>query len=146
MDENIRFPREAWIPLLAGLSWLWIAPGHGFLFTLITAIPGCLLLGSGVAMLLWPGDSRITQFASIGALIGCGIAIPGLFITGLGAGIVLFGAAAWSFVSAGKHALRLEQPPEHAPAPIPSAWRHGRATCTETLWAIRIASSRPSWA
>ena len=30
MRENVRWPREAWIPLAAGIFWLWRAPEHGF--------------------------------------------------------------------------------------------------------------------
>jgi dienelactone hydrolase len=135
VHETIRFPREAWIPLLAGLSWLWIAPGHGFFFTFITAIPGCLLLGSGVAMLLWPGDRRTTHFAALGALVGCLMAIPGLFVTGFSSGMLLLGLAAWSFVATGKHALRLELPPDQAPAPIPSGWLSAQVAADEALLA-----------
>ena len=40
MSEHIRFPKEAWILLLAGLCWLWMAPGHGFIFRVLATVPG----------------------------------------------------------------------------------------------------------
>ena len=70
MSQRSRFPREAWVPLLAGLFWLWNSPGHGFVGFFFSVIPGCLLLGSGVSMLLMPGDRRISQFAALGGALG----------------------------------------------------------------------------
>ena len=51
MPQRSRFPREAWVPLLAGLFWLWNSPEHGLVGFLFSVIPGCLLVGSGVSML-----------------------------------------------------------------------------------------------
>jgi dienelactone hydrolase len=137
--EQVRFPKEAWIPLAAGLSWLWIAPGHSFLFTLLAAIPGSLLLGSGVAMLLWPGDRRSTNFAAFGGLLGAVVALPSLFVTGFWSGLLLLGLSTWGFATAGAHALRLEPPTEGVPAPIPSAQLSAQAAADEAL----LATIRP---
>jgi dienelactone hydrolase len=137
--EKIRFPKDAWIPLVAGLSWLWIAPGHGLIFTLLAAIPGSLLLGSGVAMLLWTGDRRSTHFAAFGGLLGVVVGLPGLFVTGWWSGLFLLGVSAWSFTTAGAHALRLEPPTEGVPAPIPSARLSAQAAADEAL----LATIRP---
>ena len=65
MSQPYRFPREAWAPLLAGLLWLWNSPGYGLVGFLFSVIPGCLLLGSGMSMLLIPGDRRIAQFEQV---------------------------------------------------------------------------------
>ena len=91
MSERIRFPKEAWILLLAGLCWLWMAPDHGLIFRLMATIPGCLLLGSGVALLLWPGDPRMTHFAGLGALLGSLVAFPALFVSGFWPRFFMFG-------------------------------------------------------
>jgi dienelactone hydrolase len=131
----MRFSKDAWIPLAAGLSWLWIAPGHGFIFTGIAAVPGSLLLGSGVAMLLWPGDPRITHFAAFGGLLGAVVALPGLFVTGWWSGLFLLGLSAWGFTAAGTHALRLEPPTEGIPASIPSARLSAQTAADEALLA-----------
>ena len=66
----VRMPPEAWIPLVGGLVWLWNAPGHGVAGFLFSVLPGSLLLASGVAMLLFAGDLRISQFAALGGEIG----------------------------------------------------------------------------
>jgi hypothetical protein len=102
------------------LSWLWIAPGHGIFFTLLTALPGSLLLGSGVALLLVPGDRRITHYVAFGGLLGAVVALPALFVTGFWAGLLLMGLSAWSFISAGAHSLLAESLTDGAPAPIPT--------------------------
>ena len=76
MPAIARWPLEAWVPLAAGLFWLWRAPEHGFVGFVFSVVPGCLLLGSGVSMLLMPGDRRITQFAALGGTLGVLLALP----------------------------------------------------------------------
>ena len=39
MTQRSRFPREAWVPLLAGLFWLWHSPEHGFEPGGVLAVP-----------------------------------------------------------------------------------------------------------
>jgi hypothetical protein len=57
--EQQRFPREAWLPIAAGLLWLWCAASFGVVGFLFSLVPGCLLLASGLSLLLYPGDLRI---------------------------------------------------------------------------------------
>jgi hypothetical protein len=120
VSEQARLPKVAWLPLLSGLSWLWIAQGHGIFFTLLTALPGSLLLGSGVAQLFMPGERRITHYAAFGGLVGALIALPALFVIGFWAGLLLLGLSAWSFTAAGAHSLLAESASSGVPAPIPS--------------------------
>jgi dienelactone hydrolase len=110
-----RWPREAWIPLIAGLFWLWNAPSHGLVGFLFSVLPGSLLLGSGVAMLLMPGDLRISQYAALGGVLGLVAGLPAFVFEGLGYGLVLAGLSAASFVAAGAHTVRLEPHPEGVP-------------------------------
>ena len=79
--KTSRWPREAWIPLAARLLWLWHAPTHGMVGFLFSVIPGCLLVGSGISMLLMPGDRRISQFAALGGALGVVLALPAFFET-----------------------------------------------------------------
>ncbi len=116
MSEQSRLPQVAWLPLLSGLTWLWIAPGHGIFFTLLTALPGSLLLGSGVAQLIMRGDRRITHYTAIGGLVGGLIALPALFVIGFWSGLLLLALSAWSFTAAGAHSLRAEVPADGVPA------------------------------
>ena len=82
MQEPPRWPREAWLPLIAGLGWLWVGAQGTVLDFFVCLVPGILLLASGVAELLWAGDRRIVQFAALGGVLG-GLAMleksPGLF-------------------------------------------------------------------
>jgi dienelactone hydrolase len=120
MSRTTRWPREAWIPLLAGLFWLWNAPGHGTLGFLFSVVPGCLLLGSGVAMLLMPGDLRISQFAAGGGVLGVVLALPAFLVVGFTYGLCLVALSAASFVAAGHHTVRLEPHPEGVPELVES--------------------------
>jgi pimeloyl-ACP methyl ester carboxylesterase len=115
MPDQWRFPKEAWIPLLAGLYWLWRAPEHGVAGFLFSVVPGCLLLSSGVAMLLWPGDRRICQFAALGGVLGILFALPAFFVMGLGQGLLLVAVSVAGFVAAGLHSVRFEPDIDGAP-------------------------------
>ena len=68
--------------MLAGLFWLWRAPGHGLPGFLFSVLPGCLLLSSGFAMLFMPGDRRIAQFAALGGVLGVVFALPAFVVVG----------------------------------------------------------------
>lgn len=118
MFEQPRFPREALIPLLAGIAWLWPSASFGVLGFLGSLPPGCLLLGAGMAMLLWPGDHRIDQFAAIGAILGVIFAIPAWFTEGPATGAWLTGVSVASFLAAGWASVRQE--PHHAEVPEPT--------------------------
>ena len=61
MVAQTRFPREAWIPLLAGLYWLWHAPTHGLLGFLFSVIPVFLHIWS------FPGLELVEATANIGS-------------------------------------------------------------------------------
>ncbi len=117
MDRMSRWPREAWIPLLAGLFWLWNAPTHGAFGFLFSVLPGCLLLGSGVAMLLMPGDLRISQFAAGGGVAGVVLALPAFVVIGFGYALFLIAISAASFLAAGWHTLRIEPHFDGVPEP-----------------------------
>ena len=49
------------IPLLTGALWLWLAAHGGVLGVLVGALPGALLLGTGLSGLLWAVESRMFQ-------------------------------------------------------------------------------------
>jgi dienelactone hydrolase len=138
VPEQVRLPKAAWVPLLSGLSWLWIAPGHGIVFTLASALPGSLLLGSGVALLLLPGERRITHYAALGGSLGVLIALPALFAVGFWAGLALMGLSVWSLTAAGAHALLGEPLADGAPAPIPAFRLSAEVAADEALLATVI--------
>ena len=128
MSSDVRWPREAWIPLLAGLYWLWRAPEHGLLGFLFSVLPGCLLLGSGFAMLLMPGDRRIAQFAALGGVLGVVFALPAFVVVGPAAALLLIAASLAGFVAAGcaQRAPRAEGGRRAAGGVLVPARRRGR--------------------
>ena len=143
MRDVHRWPAEAWVPLLGGLAWLWQAPGHGLLGGLLSVVPGCLLLGSGVSMLLMPGDRRIAQFAAAGAALGVVFALPAAFAMGIGAGLLLAGISAAAFLAAGVHSLRVEAPHDGVPVPVPSLALAAQVAADEMLLAELVTAIRP---
>ncbi|MDH3519518.1 MAG: hypothetical protein OEM49_03600 [Myxococcales bacterium] len=116
MVESSRGYREGWLPLIAGLYWLWSAPAHGLPGFLVSVLPGTLLLGSGLAMLGMPGELRIGQFAALGGALGVLAALPALPLVGAGHGLLLLAASALGFVAAGAYTLRVETRVEEVPA------------------------------
>ncbi len=120
MFEQQRWPRIAWVPIAAGLVWLWYAAGFGILGFFFSVVPGCLLLGAGVSTLLWPGDLRIAQFVALGGFLGVPLALPALFVAGVGTGSLLVLASAAAFVAAGAISVRQEPHVDEVPVPVPS--------------------------
>jgi hypothetical protein len=118
--EQQRWPRVAWVPIGAGLLWLWFAASFGFPGFLFSVLPGCLLLGAGVSTLLWPGDLRIAQFIALGGFLGVPLALPALFVAGIGTGLLLVAASAAAFVAAGAISVRQEPHVDGVPLPVPS--------------------------
>lgn len=78
-------PRKAYwegaAVLLVGLS-LGLVSLHGGPMLAVLLLPGELcLIAAGVGMLLWPGDPRLTQYASLGA-VWCLLLMPVLALSG----------------------------------------------------------------
>ena len=140
----VRWPAEAWLPLVAGLVWLWTAPGHGVLGFAFTVLPGCLLLGSGVGMLLFAGDLRISQFAAAGGVTGFVLGLPAFVFEGFTSGLLLCALSAAAFVAAGWHTLRLEPHPEDVPPPEPGLALAAEIACDEAILStMQIGVSTP---
>ena len=109
-----RWPREAWAPLVAGLLWLWAGADHSALLALLMAVPGALLVGGGVMMLLSPGELRISQLSATGGVLGVVLSALLLFVDpGQAWWLALLGAA--GAVAGGYHALRIERPAPGVP-------------------------------
>ncbi len=119
MFGPVRGPREAWVPALVGFAWLFAALEAGLPLGVPALVPGAFLLSSGVGMLIYPGDHRLSHFGALGGALGVLLAIPGLFVGG--AALLLLGAAsAAAAVASGHHALRLDPHPDDVPLPEPT--------------------------
>jgi hypothetical protein len=118
--DPIRWPREAWIPLVTGIAWNTVGVGADLPWGLLALVPGTFLLSSGAGMLLHPGDRRITHFAALGAVLAVLLTPFALAIVGAIA-LPLALASAVSFLAAGYHALRLDAHPAEVPEPAVTA-------------------------
>lgn len=115
--SSSRWRPEALVPIVSGLVWLWFAESFGMVGFVFSVIPGCLLVASGVALVFWPGDVRIPEFAAAGGLLGIPLALPSVFVAGFGTMLLLVGLSLASFVAAGFMSLRLERPERDVPVP-----------------------------
>ena len=119
MFEQKQWPGWAAPSLVAGWVWIAVASSLPALAALPLWLLGSVLLGTGVSLLLWPGDRRITQIGALAGLVGVIVALPYLFVVGLSGGLALMGAALLGSWGAGRLALHLE--PHHRGVPAPRA-------------------------
>jgi hypothetical protein len=141
MEERLRWPAESWLLLLAGLAWLWWAPAHGLPGLLLALLPGCLLLGSGVAMLLMPGDHRIAQLAGLGGAVGMLLALPAGLVAGLDAAALLLAASLVGFTTAGWHSLRIEPDTPEVPPARRDLWTAAQVAVDEALLSTLLVTA-----
>jgi hypothetical protein len=135
MREQPRVQGMGWIPLVAGIAWLWAGVSVGLLGLLLCLVPGIPLMATGGSKLLWPGDPRIQQFAALGGLLGVLVAIPGLFFIGVSSSLLLAILSAASFVVAGLVSVRQEPHFESVPEPRPSLSLYAQVAVDDALLA-----------
>jgi len=145
MYDQPRWPAEAGLPILAGLLWLWCAASFGLVGFVFSLVPGVLLLGSGVSLLLWPRDDRITQFMALGGLLGVPLAVPVFWVTGPWLALLLIGVSAASFVAAGVAAVRQEPHVPEVPVPELGAALAGQVAVDEALLATMNLTRTTPW-
>lgn len=120
MTDTLRRPPEAFALIGAGFVWLSVASSAGLFGFLLAVLPGTLLLASGVgAYLLWD-DPRVRRAGALGAILGALVALPLLFVTGVGSTLLLLALAAAAYVAVGAISLRETAGAEAAPRPVPS--------------------------
>lgn len=116
---DVTAPRQwdlwALLPVVAGLYWLLGDSSSGWLWWGL--LPACLMLSTGMGLLLWPGDSRLPQFLAAGGLIGTLFALPGIFVGGFWDALVVAALSAGSFLVAGATAMRALPGAKGMPAP-----------------------------
>ena len=61
---------SSFVPLLTGALWLWLAARGGLPAVLLGAVPGALLLGTGLSGLLWAVESRTFQYMALASALG----------------------------------------------------------------------------
>ena len=90
---------------------------------LLLCLPGALcLIGAGSGLLLWPGDSRLPQYACFGSLLGL-LVMPVVALSGEGlAALLLSLALVVAYLCAGRVSLHCYPRAAGAP-PVPDDWR-----------------------
>ena len=79
---------SSFVPLVTGALWLWLAASGGLLAALLGAVPGALLLGTGLSGLLWAVESRTFQYMALASALGGVLSLPAIFIIGPVAALV----------------------------------------------------------
>jgi hypothetical protein len=144
--DPVRWPREAWVPLVSGLCWHVVAVLAGVPWGALALVPGTFLVASGTGMLLYPGDRRLSHFAALGGVLGVLLAPPAIAFAGPIALIVAVLSAA-SFLAAGYHALRLDAHPEGVPAAAVTARLAGEVAIDEAMLGTMVFTQQfPSYA
>ena len=128
------------LPILAGLYWLLAA--HGGKWLLLGIVPGSLMFMSGLALLLMPGDRRITQYMAAGGFLGA-LLLPLVWIFG-SFGDALAGGllAVAAFLVAGRSAIDRDPGSSEAPAIARSLAMDAKVALDEAMLAYFVASAK----
>lgn len=111
-QPGLEYPRPkqwevlSWVPIVAGLYWLLAHDGSGWL--LWALLPGSLLLSTGVALLLMPGDTRIYGLMAMSAALGLLLTVPVWIVADLGTAFFTALGSAASFLVSGRAGLTRE--------------------------------------
>src|SRR5215211_5109494 len=131
------------VPLLTGALWLWLAAGGGLPGVLLGAVPGALLLGTGLSGLLWAVESRTFQFMTLASVVGGILSVPAILLMGPVAALVLGLGSAASFLAAGYLAMGQHRCPASVPAPDTGPRLAARAAVNELMMCGLILTSWP---
>src|SRR5918998_379886 len=131
------------VPLLTGALWLWLAARGGLPAVLLGAVPGALLLSTGLSGLLWAVESRTFQYMALASVLGGVLSLPAIFIIGPVAALVLGLCSAASFLATGYLALGEHRCPASVPAPDTGPNLAARAAVNELMLCGLILTSWP---
>ena len=134
---------SSFIPLLTGALWLWLAARGGLPAVLLGAVPGALLLGTGLSGLLWAVESRTFQFMALASVLGGILSLPAIFVIGPVAALVLGLGSAASFLATGYLALGKHRCPASLPEPDTGPNLAARAAVNELMMCGLILTSWP---
>lgn len=134
-----RWENLSLVSVVVGLYWLMAQAGT--FSTLLALLPGCLLLGSGMALLLVPGNPRITAYMALGSVIGLVFALVLLFSNPFVAFICGLASSVCYFV-AGRVSLSSEPLHEGAPPPEISTLHNIKAALDEVVLGYFLISAK----
>ena len=128
------------IPILAGLYWLLASSGNDWL--LWGLLPGALMLMSGMALLLMPGDLRITEYMAAGGFVGVLLLLPVAIVGGFADALLAGIGAVAAYLTSGHVALAREPSSEGAPPAEASWWMDAKTALDEALLAYFVGTAR----
>ncbi len=137
------WPVAAAPPVLAGALWLWFGTHDNLLAALLAAVPGIMLLSTGLSNLLWSADPRIFQFMATGSIFGMLLAFAFAFVVGPLAALALLVLSAASFVATGYLAVGQEPVIPEAPAPDLDLGLAARAAWDEVSMNVIVMTTSP---
>jgi len=127
------------VPLIAGLYWL-LAQGGGH-WLIWALLPGGLLFATGTAMLLMPGESRVTALMALGALLGVLLFPIAWLLADFGVALLTTIGSGLSFLVAGRLGLMREPLYEGAPPPEFNTVLDAKAALDEAVVGYFLASA-----
>jgi hypothetical protein len=134
---------SSFVPLVSGALWLWLAASSGLPAVLLGAVPGALLLGTGLSGLLWAVESRTFQYMALASALGGILSVPAIFVIGPVGALVLGLGSAASFLATGYLALGQHRCPASVPAPDTGPALAARAAVNELMMCGLILTSWP---
>jgi hypothetical protein len=134
---------SAFVPLLTGALWLWLASRSGLPAVLLGAVPGALRLGTGLSSFLWAVESRTFKYMALASALGGMLSLPAILLFGPLAALVLGLGSAVSFLATGYLALGQYRCPSGAPAPDTGPRIALRAAVNELMMCFLMLTSWP---
>jgi dienelactone hydrolase len=146
MDDRLPFRRwEPWVLVFAGWIWLEYGRGSGWISLGLAAVPGLLLLASGVSSLLWPGDPRERHFGALGAFAGLLVGPLSVLWLGPAGALLVVALSAASALAMGHLAVQLQDRWDDVPKP-PGGVRMALEVAVDEAVLAQMALSAPTHA
>src|SRR5215216_3851620 len=134
---------SAFVPLLTGVLWVWLATRSGLPAVLLGAVPGALLLGTGLSSLIWAVESRTFQYMALASVLGGVLSVPAIVLFGPLSALILGLGSAVSFLATGYLALGQHRCPSGVPAPDTGPRIALRAAVNELMMCFLMLTSWP---
>ena len=136
MEETLRRPPEAWALVAAGMVWLAGGSGAGAVAFALAALPGALMLASGVAGVLIWDDPRARRTGALGAVLGMLLTLPMILLAGGAVALLFFVLSVAAFAATGTMSLRETPETKGVPEPVPSLRLSAEIAADDALLAI----------
>lgn len=142
MHNQSRWPLIGFIPIAFGILWLVSGWHSGLIVGLLASVPGVVLAGAGVSLLMWPGDRLINQWLSLVSAASVLLAIVLVWAFGLAEMLVLIAGGVICVVVGGTMALWQDAVPAEIPKRQITLAFALKAALDEAVIAFFIACSR----